>query len=104
MVSLGAPGVAAIMKDRAAGRADPQRVAEIRDGDVVFAFVVIGGATHIVERDLSRLQPQRLGGVRDQMAVVALLVPADRAPEIDCRQFFPENTLSAMILLQASIC
>jgi hypothetical protein len=65
--------------------AHPQRVVEVRDRDVVFAFVEIGRAAQIVDRNV-RLEPERLGGVGDHLGVVALLVPADRAPEIRGRQ------------------
>jgi hypothetical protein len=37
-ISLGAEGVAAVVEDGAVGRPDPQRVVEIGDDDVVFAF------------------------------------------------------------------
>ena len=83
--ALGAPGIAAVVKDDAARLPDPQRVVEIGDRDVVLALVVIGRAAQIVGGDAG-LQADRLAGIRDHLRVVALLVPADRAPEIDRRE------------------
>ena len=83
--ALGAPGVAAVVKDDAARRPDPQRVVEIRDRDVVLALVVIGRAAQIVGGDAG-MQADRFAGIRDHLRVIAFLVPADRAPEIDGRE------------------
>ncbi len=81
VLAFGAPGVAAVMEDGGVRRTDPERVVEVGNRDVVLALVEIGRAAHVVER-LIGFQAQRLGGVGDHPGVVALLVPADRAPEI----------------------
>jgi hypothetical protein len=83
--TFGAPGIAAVVKDDAARRPHPQRVVEVGDGDVVLALVVVGRAAQIVEGDAG-VQADRFAGVRDYLVVVAFLVPADRAPEIDGRE------------------
>src|SRR5206468_5836942 len=83
--ALGAPGVAAVVKDDAARRPDPQRIVEIGDRDVILALVVIGRAAQIVGGG-AWVQADGLAGVRDHLRVIALLVPADRAPEIDGRE------------------
>ncbi len=83
--ALGAPGVAAVVKDDTARRPDPQRVVEVRDRDVVLALVVIGRATQIIGGGAG-VQADGFAGVRDHLIVVAFLVPADRAPEIDRRE------------------
>jgi hypothetical protein len=70
--ALGAPGVAAVVKDDAARRPDPQRVVEIRDGDVVLALVVVGRAAQIVEGDAG-MQADRFGGVRDDLVELPFL-------------------------------
>ena len=97
--ALAAPGVAAVVEDDAARRPDPQRVVEIRYRDVVLALVVIGGAAQIVGGDAG-LQADRLAGIGDDLRVVALLVPADRAPEVDRREllagkYFQRDDLAA---------
>ncbi len=50
------------MKDDAARRAQPQRVVEVGDRDVVLALVVIGRAAQIVDGGAG-LEADRLGGV-----------------------------------------
>lgn len=91
VIALAAPGIAAVVEDDAIRRPELQCVVEIGDRDVVVALVVIGRAPEIVDR-LARLQPDCFGGVRNDFCVVALLVPAHRAPEIDGRELLaPEH-------------
>ncbi|GCC49662.1 hypothetical protein chiPu_0033818, partial [Chiloscyllium punctatum] len=77
-------GVAAVVEDDAA-RPQAQRVVEVGDRDVVLALVVIGRAAQIVDGSAG-LEAQRLGRVRNHLRVVALLVPADRTPEMNGRE------------------
>jgi hypothetical protein len=70
-----------MIDDAALRAAGAQRVVEVGDRDVVFAFVVISRTAQIIDRNIG-LELERRGGIGDDLGVIALLVPADRAPEI----------------------